>query len=413
MSSTRSSAILWSVIAAAFVGPGTVATAARAGSEGGLSYVLPLIGALLVGYLLMEMAARVTLVTGKPLGYAIRQSLGNYVPYFLFGGILLGCCAYEAGNLLGGFAGIELFTDLSRWWVLLPALIAGGILLSGSVKKISSALTVVVVLMGAAFLYAGISALFSEPVIARQNTSITTPTILAIFGTTIVPYNFMLAAGLGPGQSLKAMRFGLGASFFVGGLITLGILLTGTVLDQFNSFGQLGDALSQQIGNAGNVLLGVGLFAAGFSSAVTAPLAAAMAGKTMFQTAENEADWTLTSPRFKGIWILVLGVGIIVAVLGLSIVPVILAAQFINALLLPFLAALVLILGNKRELLGTEVNKLWQNLGGLLVFAYLTNKSCQGLLNMAGVEKMDWLTIAITVLLTLALGVTIFRNNKR
>lgn len=410
MSNARSSALLWSVIAAAFVGPGTVATATKAGSEGGVNYLLPLIGALLAGYLLMEMAARVTLITGKPLGNAVRKSLGDWVTYLLFGGILLGCCAYEAGNLLGGFAGLELFSSLNRWWVILIVLFAAILLFSGNEQKISRALSIIVVVMGCVFLFAGFSAVLGGDA-PPKSTSLSTTTVLAIFGTTIVPYNFMLAAGLGQGQQLGAMRSGLGISFLVGGLITLGILLTGTIIPAFTDFAQLGTALEQQVGSSGKILLGIGLFAAGFSSAITAPLAAAVAGKTLFANDQTQS-WAFNSTHFRATWGGVLVVGLLVSVLDLNIVPVILAAQFVNALLLPFLAALVLYLANRHDLLGEAVNQWWQNALGLLVFTYLAYKSALGLLGLTSDVVGPWWLVVLIVLLATGLAIALRRGQK-
>lgn len=332
----------------------------------------------------MEVAARITLVSGRPLGYSVRRFIGGWANYALFGGVLLGCAAYEAGNLLGGYAGLKLFVDLPRTLVIIPVLAAAGVLYLGSNHKISRFLGLIVLTMGIAFLCVGVSVLIAGPTAGQPPKSgLQTATVLSVFGTTIVPYNFMLAAGLSPGQSLKAMRSGLGISFLVGGLITFGILLTGTVLDGFSDFTQLAAALDQQIGGFGRWLLGIGLFAAGFSSAITAPLAAAMAGRTLFEASTEVPagnSWSASGKWFRLTWVGVLALGLAVAVLELDIVSIILAAQVVNAFLLPFLAALVIYLGSRAELLGNSTNNWWQNLGGLLIFVYLTFKSSQALL---------------------------------
>ncbi|PHI20483.1 hypothetical protein CEQ90_06950 [Lewinellaceae bacterium SD302] len=408
------SAILWSVIAAAFVGPGTVATAAFAGSEGGITYLIPLLIALLAGYLLMEMAARITLITGQPLGVSVRSAIGNWVAYPLFGGIFLGCAAYEAGNLMGGLAGLRLFGEIPRYWVLPISLVAAAILLAGSTKRIGRILALVVVFMGAMFLFAGLGVVSSGTEVAGDSVyGLRTSTILSLFGTTIVPYNFMLAAGLGPGQSLSAMRNGLGISFLVGGLITLGILLTGTAIENFSDFASLATALETRLGSFGKIMLGLGLFTAGFSSAITAPLAAAIAGQTLFTTGEeNKSKWTVNSLNFRLVWGTILGLGTLVALLELKIIPVILATQLVNALLLPFLVVLVLYLGNQSKLLATHTNRIWQNLGGLLIFFYLTYKSTQVILSFLGVTDGFWIgELMIAAALTAFVGREVFGDN--
>lgn len=400
MKATWKSTLLWSVIAAAFVGPGTVTTATKAGSEGGWYYIIPLIIAMLAGYLLMEMVARLTLVTQQPLGKIVGKTLGKTAVYLLFVSVLLGCAAYQAGNLLGGFAGLNLFAELPSKGVLIMAVAAGFILWLGSMNRISKVLAGVVVLMGVAFLYTGLSVSFDSVEVGNSpNYSLKTATVLALIGTTIVPYNFFLAAGLSQRQNLDEMRSGLLTSFIIGGLITLGILLTGTALGSFTSFTDLAGVLTNEIGIIGGSLLGFGLFAAGFSSAITAPLAAAVAGRTLLASEEDSTAWSNTGKWFRLIWLAVLGMGALVASLELDIIPVILAAQVVNGLLVPFLAALVIYLCNQRNLLGDQVNTNWQNVGGLVVFAYITYQSIFKLSSLSGIEFSQ----AVVVLLTASL----------
>jgi len=237
--------LVWSVIAAAFIGPGTVTTATKAGSEGGFYYIPYVLIAMGVGYLLMEMAARLTLITRSPLGKIVRGSFGSITVYGLFVAVCLGCAAYQAGNLLGGFAGLKLFSPLPKWVLLFPVVIILAILNSGSITNIGRWLTGIVVLMGFAFLYTGIKMGVSQySILANRTFNIQTGTILGIIGTTIVPYNFFLAAGLGQHQALNTMRRGLGLSFIMGGVITIGVMLTGLALVQFNDFNSLAAVLN-------------------------------------------------------------------------------------------------------------------------------------------------------------------------
>lgn len=403
--SQKSPALLWSVIAAAFVGPGTVATAARAGSEGGLAFVLPLLGALAAGYLLMEMAARVTLVSGQSLGRIIGNTFGPWVSWLLFSGIMLGCCTYEAGNLLGGFAGLELLVPLPRGVVLALVGLAALVLWSGRVDRIGRILAAIVLLMGLAFLGVG-SGVLTAGLPPEPPAPLSATTVLALFGTTIVPYNFMLAAGLAPGQALGAMRGGLALSFAVGGLVTLGVLLTGTTLTEFTDFTQLASTLEARLGNYGSSLLGLGLLAAGFSSAITAPLAAAVAGRALLgqDARPGVGDWSPRGGYFRLVWGLVLGLGALVACLDVQIVGVIVAAQFVNALLLPGLAALVLLLGSRGDLLGDQRNSIWLNLLGLAVFAYLCVQGLIGLGDVVGKSVPLWLISFLVTNFVLWLG---------
>lgn len=360
-------ALVWSLIAAAFIGPGTVATATTAGAVGGVAY-LPVVGvAALAGYVFMEMAARITIVSGQSLGQILSQH-SRSLPVLTFLAVVFGCLAYQTGNLLGALGGLQLLLPVGRWW-LLP--LAGGIvalLWSGSTRLISRAMAYLVAAMGLLFVVAAARVLLAGSAGSPVATGVDASVVLALIGTTIVPYNFFLAAGLGAESSLTDMRRGLGLSFGVGGLITAAILLVGAAVDAFISFADLAAALEGMLGKFGQLVLAIGLFAAGFSSATTAPLAAAIASRELLQQETN-------GPVYRGVWLVVLGAGLAVSLLQLDIIGVILAAQVINGLLLPFIALVVFVLANRRSLLGERVNKGWQNVVGALVLLFIFYKA--------------------------------------
>lgn len=380
----NSKVLVWSLIAAAFIGPGTVATAAKAGSQGGWYYLVFVALAAVAGLLLMEMVARLTLVSGQSLGQVLGRK-GRWLGVLCFGAVLLGCMAYQSGNLLGALGGVQLVLPVEKNWVIGIGAIASLVLWPGESRKIARALAGVVALMGLVFVVAATILLFGDHSLAGQG-EITTATIIGLVGTTIVPYNFFLAAGLGRGESLTDMRRGLFASFVVGALITGSIVLVGSLAPSFSGFDDLARTLDAGFGDGGAMILGIGLFAAGFSSAVTAPLAAALAGRELLAGANGKSF----GPRgvwFRVIWVAVLGVGLSVALLDLDMVTVILAAQIANGLLLPFIAAIVLVLANDRRLLGDRVNAWWQNGLGFLIAAFLAQKNAALLL---GVLEENW-----------------------
>ena len=63
-----SSVILWSVISAAFIGPGTVTTAVTAGSVYQLDLMWAVVFATIACILLQEVSARITIASGLSLG---------------------------------------------------------------------------------------------------------------------------------------------------------------------------------------------------------------------------------------------------------------------------------------------------------------------------------------------------------
>lgn len=400
LKSKYSRALIWSLIAAAFIGPGTVTTAAKAGSQGGWYYVPYVLLAAGAGFLLMEMVARITLVSERSLGQILGEG-GKWLAYVCFGAVLLGCMAYQAGNLLGALSGVQLLAPVNRYWVLLLGGFAVAVLWKGDTKIIARALSGIVVVMGLIFVIAAALLLFAGTSLTGGG-EVATATVIGLVGTTIVPYNFFLAAGLSKGQKLGEMRLGMAGSFVVGAIITLSIVLVSSVATSFTSFADLARTLDAALGGWSKAVLGFGLFAAGFSSAVTAPLAAALAGRELLGTRAD--SMTNTSIAFRSIWGGVLAVGLLVACLELDIIAVILAAQVANGLLLPFIAIIVLALANNRALLGEHVNAPWQNVLGLSVAGFLAYKNFDLLLNMFTSQEHGFWTIVFTIIYVVGVG---------
>lgn len=157
-----SSILFWSVIAAAFIGPGTVTTAASAGSSFGLTLLWALTFSTIACLVLQEAGARITVVSGHNLGQALVRQYGRsaarWVPAFVMGAIVLGCAAYQAGNILGAVAGLELVAGVSRRVLTMGiGLVAFAVLWLGSTKVVANLLGVVVAVLGVSFLLAAVA----------------------------------------------------------------------------------------------------------------------------------------------------------------------------------------------------------------------------------------------------------------
>lgn len=353
------SVLLWSAIAGAFIGPGTVTTAASAGAQFGLSLVWALVFSTAACFLLQEAAAHLTVTSGQDLGQALRQrahsaGAGIFVLLLVLGAIVVGCAAYQAGNVLGAVAGAVRVTPFGPKVLTLIIGVTAGLLLSiGAPALVARTLSLLVALMGVIFLVtaAGIGPDMGE--LVRGAVLPTLPSgagalVIGLIGTTVVPYNLFLGSGLARGENLRETRFGLAIAVGLGGLISIGILIVGSAVDGPFSYDALIEVLVQRFGSWGSALFGWGLFAAGLSSAVTAPLAAAMTARSLF----GEDRWHARSWRFRSVWMGVLATGIIFGLAGLQPIPVIILAQALNGLLLPVVAVFLLLVCNDRELVG-------------------------------------------------------------
>ncbi|HAW35300.1 MAG TPA: hypothetical protein DCX71_04275, partial [Erythrobacter sp.] len=202
------SILLWSAIAAAFIGPGTVTVAASTGASLGPALLWAILFSGIATFTLQEFAGRLAVTTGDDLATVLQRryptGFARVATVTLLGGaILLGCAAYEAGNILGGAAGAMLALDAPRGAVTLGlALAAGALLLAGSPQFVARLMAAFVALMGAGFLLVAVSlapaigplvgGLVPEPGFADDPAALLA--VLALVGTTVVPYNLFLGA---------------------------------------------------------------------------------------------------------------------------------------------------------------------------------------------------------------------------
>lgn len=389
------------MVAAAFIGPGTVTTATLAGAGFGTALLWALafsIGATLV---LQEMSARLGVVTGLGLGEAIRRRFSQ--PLARAGAVLLivsaiavGNAAFQTGNLLGAGLGLEAVAGgTPQGWALGIGVLAGLLLWSGRYRLVEGVLVVMVALMSLVFL---VTAAMVRPSPGDILSGLLVPRLpdgallftLALVGTTVVPYNLFLHASAvrerfqGP-EALGAARRDLTLSILVGGAVSMAIVLTaaGTIHGGeggVESAADMARQLEPLLGPWAGAFFAVGLLAAGMTSSVTAPLAAAWA-------TAGALGWRtdLTAPGVRVVWLVVLGTGMVLAGLGVRPVEAILFAQAANGILLPCVAVFLLLAVNDGRWMGDLRNGRVANVVGLGVTAVALALGIRGILTALGV----------------------------
>jgi len=369
------SVLLWSVLSAAFIGPGTVTAASRAGHQFGFDLLWALTFSTIACVILQEASARVTAVSGLPLGKALARRFPG-VAVLVVASVVLGCAAYEAGNILGGIAGLRLVLDVpARVMAVAVGAIAALLLWFGSVTRVAHVLGCVVAVMGIVFLATAIAL---QPALTDILKGALVPRIpaplpegyallaIGLVGTTVVPYNLFLGSGLAAGQDPRELRVGLTIAIVLGGVISMAVLVVGTSVVGNYSFAALADAL----GSWGRPFIAIGLFAAGLSSAITAPLAAALTVRSLSKHAFADGGNANSTAAYRLTWIVVLLAGVGFGVADAKPIPIILLAQALNGVLLPFVGVALLILVNDRKVLGDEeVNSGAGNLALVAVVA--------------------------------------------
>lgn len=136
------------MVAAAFIGPGTVTTATLAGGNFGFTLLWAVAFSVIATLVLQEMTCRLGVVGKLGLGDAIVQkthSRGLYIPAaaLVICAIFIGNAAYEAGNITGAAVGLPKFSvmDINLWGVFIGA-VAFLLLASGKFRLIEHVLLV-------------------------------------------------------------------------------------------------------------------------------------------------------------------------------------------------------------------------------------------------------------------------------
>lgn len=369
------------IVTASFIGPGTVTTATRAGASFGYAVLWAVVFSIAATMILQEMTARLGIITQSSLGDAIREQFSN--PILKYGSmwlvmiaITVGCSAYIAGDLLGTSLGISTLTGIPGN-VLGP--IVGVIILllglSGSYKIVEKVMIVLIVIMSVTF----VTTMFvAQPNVGEVLKGAFVPsipagsilTIVALIGTTVVPYNLFIHSSTVQEQwskpaDLKESRWDIIVSIGVGGLITAAILITSATMIrgiEVESVAELSLQLEPLLGSWAKVFISVGLFAAGLSSAIASPLGAAITIGSVLKWEKGMKD-----RRFKLVFTAVMVIGILSSAIGFEPLDVLLFAQALNGVLLPFISIMLLIIMNNKRRLGEYTNSLKANIIGGLV----------------------------------------------
>jgi len=348
------------------------------------------------------MSARLGLISGKGLSECIREEMKNPVIrmltlFLIFSAIVIGNAAYEAGNITGAVLGMEaVFTsvnfqigafDLNIWSLFIGG-IAFTLLLLGSYKKLEKVFIVLVILMSIAFLLTAVltrpdlSEIFKGFIPGSFDAGLLT--IIALVGTTVVPYNLFLHASLVSekwtgSKYLGAVRKELVFSLALGGLVSMAIVVCAAAsnIDQIEDAGDLALGLEPLFGNSATIFLAIGLLAAGITSSITAPLAAAYVVKGCL-------GWKggMKSGKFKMVWMSIIILGVVFSSLGIKPVEIIQFAQIANGLVLPIIAIFLFWIVNQRSVLGEHKNSLLQNITGVAVIALAVFLGAKSIFNV-------------------------------
>ena len=376
------------LVSAAFIGPGTVTICTLAGVGFGFNLLWAMLLSILATIVLQEMAARLGIISQRGLSEVIRSEIKNpvfrqFVTLLILSAIVVGNASYEAGNISGGILGLETvfgsgmldvgFFSINMLSVFI-GVIAFVLLYIGSYKFLEKMLITLVILMSISFL---VTAILTKPDIIAVLKGVFIPKfpkksllmIVGLIGTTIVPYNLFLHAALVKEKwkttsDLKYARRDTIIAIGLGGLVSIAIIISAAAIQSttISNAGNLAKSLAPLYGEFSTYFLGLGLFSAGITSAITAPLAAAYVAKGCL-------GWQggLKSKRFRIVWMIILFLGVSFSSVGIKPIEIIKFAQVANGVLLPIVAGFLLWIMNKKSLLGSYINTKLQNIIGLII----------------------------------------------
>jgi Mn2+/Fe2+ NRAMP family transporter len=388
---------------------GGILTYSSAGAQFGYLLLWTMIPITLALIVVQEMSARMGAVTGKGLSDLIREEFGFRITFFMMLGILI----VNFGNVLTEFIGIATSLELFGWtrFITVPicAVIVWLIVVKGQYKSVEK------VFLAASFFYitylfAGALAhpawkeatiaTFKPPALAKFRDQAYLFMVIGIVGTTIAPWmQFYLQASVvekgvtkrGYGASRLDVITGCVFTDVVAWFIIVACAAT-LYIHGFRDIKYAADAaqaLRPLAGDYAYILFAVGLFNASLFAASILPLSTAY---TVCEGLGFESGVGLKfgeAPVFYWLYTLLIAAGaaLVLIIPGEQLIKIVLWSQVLNGVVLPFVLIFMLILINKKDLMGEYVNTRLFNtiawattilVAGLslaLAWAYITGKT--------------------------------------
>lgn len=354
--------------------PGGILTYSQAGAKFGYALLWTLIPTTIALIVVQEMAARMGAVTGKGLSDLIREEFGLRATFFTM--LVLGVADF--GNIMAEFAGIasgmSLFSVSKYISVPVGAGLVWLMVVRNSYKPVER------ILIGFSMLYFAyiISAFLAHPDWKAATHDTLVPTVskssdylvmvIGLIGTTITPWmQFYLQAsivekGIGKKQ-YPLSRWDVIVGCIITDVIAFFIVLSCAAtlyrsgIHDISDAAAAADALKPLAGEWAALMFAIGLVNAAVLSAAILPLATAYNVCEGLGLESGVNRKFSEAPAFYWLYTLLICFGAGVVLLPrIPLLKIIYYSQVVNGLLLPFLLIFMLILINKKELMGEYRN---------------------------------------------------------
>jgi len=356
---------------------GGILTYSQAGARFGHLLLWTMIPVTLALIVVQEMSARMGAVTGKGLSDLIREEFGLRITFLMMLGILI----TNFGNVVTEFIGIATSLELFNWprYYTVPvcAVIVWLIVVKGQYKSVEK------VFLAASFFYityilAGVRAhpLWKDAALA----TIKPPSlhafreqaylfmVIGVVGTTIAPWmQFYLQSSIVEKgvtvRGLKASRWDVITGCIFTDVVAWFIIVTCAATlfvhgyHDINYAADAAQALRPLAGQYAYILFAVGLFNASLFAASILPLSTAytVCEGLGFESGVDKKFGE--APFFYWLYtFLIVAGGAVLLIPGLPLVKIAVLSQVVNGVVLPFVLIFMLLLINKKELMGKYVN---------------------------------------------------------
>jgi len=360
---------------------GGITTYSLAGAQFGYGLIWTLIPSFIVLVIIQEMNARMGIVTGKGLADLIRENAGIKITFFIFLGLLL----TGIGNTTTEFAGVagsmEVFGVSKYISVPVIGILVWFLVVKGTYKIAER----IFLIFSVSLLTYVVSAIMGKPdwqeigeAVIRPRMDMNTKSVtmvIGLVGTTIAPWMqfYMQSTVIEKGLEMKNYRYTI-ADIVVGCVITVVVAFfimvacASTLHPNGIAINEAKDAalaLKPLAGNLASQVFAFGLFIASIFSVTILPLATAFFICEAFGfEAGIDKKWN----EAREFYILYTGTLIISAIIILipnaPLIPISLWSQVINGILLPVVLISMMILINKKKIMGVHVNRQITNIIG-------------------------------------------------
>jgi Mn2+/Fe2+ NRAMP family transporter len=350
---------------------GGIATYASAGSQFGYRTLFVMLLVTIALVIVQEMSARLGAHTGEGLMSLIREQFPLRASAFAIVCLLIANLGLVVSEFAGIGAAFELF-GVSRY-ISIPigAVAIWAVVVFGNYRYAER----VFLLLGLAFITYPIAAILGKPDWGQVASNTFIPHLLgtkeflflvvALIGTTITPYMQLYQAaavadsGSGP-EDYRMVRIDTITGAVFANVISMAIIIATAAAiggtGPLESAKEAAQALEPVAGASAEILFGVGLLGASALAAAVVPLATSYAVAEALGVERSVSKTFREAPLFMGLFTALIVIGASVALLPGNLISLLINMQVVNGLITPIILIFILILANRRAVLGNAAN---------------------------------------------------------